>query len=516
MDDLALVISAVFLGSLFLIAVIKRLAKRYGWMVMPHPERWHTAPTALHGGVGMYLAFVAGLLWIGHDYLDWYGVPSIPPDGTHDLIGLVAGLLCGSFVMFVLGFVDDIQPLRPSTKVLGQILAATFFISAGGLFRVSGVQIIDLALTYFWFICIVNALNLLDNIDGLCSGIAIIGATFIILLAMNGDQSTSWTALAAPISLVFIAAILGFWLYNKSPASIFMGDSGSLFIGFILAALALPSPLNHLGGAGLSEYSKQPIMMTIIPITVLAIPIFDVVFVTISRIRSGQRVSQGGRDHLSHRLIRLGLSEHRAVYFLYMLAVVGGILALVVQQFTYYALPILGVFGLLLVRIGHYLGRSEVAKIGGMREHKAWTALCPALFHKDPTTQVLVDGVNIVICFYTAVLFASQAEFAPTINHALLSTTPVVVISCLIANYLFRLYPKDQPIVNIAIGRIHIAAVFVGSLVGFAGVISTRQFEPRHAAKLFGIFCVLWAVSMVASRASLLGRVLGCNKQSLR
>src|SRR5688572_28747314 len=176
-----------------------------------------------------------------------------------------------------------------------------------------------MALAIFWLIVITNAINLLDNMDSLVSGIAIIAAGFLALSFVSTGQYTEALTL-----LIFAAALLGFLIYNSNPASIFMGDCGSMFVGFFLGSSAL---MNVSGGR-----SRSFLPVLAVPILVLFIPIFDTTFVTVLRKLSGRAASRGGRDHTSHRLVALGMSERHAVLMLYGFAALVGVLALLVQR----------------------------------------------------------------------------------------------------------------------------------------------------------------------------------------
>jgi UDP-GlcNAc:undecaprenyl-phosphate GlcNAc-1-phosphate transferase len=200
-----------------------------------------------------------------------------------------------------------------------------------------------MVITIFWLIGITNAINLLDNMDGLATGIAAIASAFLTFNFLAAGQATEAVMLG-----VFTAALVGFLIYNSNPASIFMGDSGSMFIGFFLSSAAL---INLAGGR-----SRAFVPVLAVPILVLFIPIFDTTFVTILRKLSGRAASQGGRDHTSHRLVALGLSEKRAVLLLYGLAALSGLLAVFVRQLKPdVSIALLAVFTLALTLLGVYL-----------------------------------------------------------------------------------------------------------------------------------------------------------------
>ncbi|HEU5460100.1 MAG TPA: MraY family glycosyltransferase, partial [Pyrinomonadaceae bacterium] len=227
-------------------------------------------------------------------------------------------ILLGSTFLFLVGLVDDLIHIKPYQKLIGQILGSAYVVYYGLSLPWTRSVWLNMALAIFWLIGITNAINLLDNMDGLASGIAIIAAGFLALSFVNTAQYTE-----AMIMMIFAAALLGFLFYNSNPASIFMGDCGSMFVGFFLASSAL---INVSGGR-----SRSFLPVLAVPILVLFIPIFDTTFVTVLRKLSGRAASQGGRDHTSHRLVALGMSERHAVLMLYGFAALSGLVAILVQ-----------------------------------------------------------------------------------------------------------------------------------------------------------------------------------------
>ncbi len=355
-----IVILAVAIGSWLGTAIVRQLAWRYDWVAPSRPDRWHKKPTALLGGLGFYPVFLVGILFIvifnTRDPLWQWGALK----EMSIAVRLTMALLAGSLVMFILGTIDDFKPIRPLTKLLCQLAAASIFIFSDGVFNLTNIYIIDILITYFWFIGIINAFNLLDNLDGLASGVAILaGATLVIISWVSSSVGTE-LVLAVPIGLVFIGAIFGFWLHNLPPASIFMGDAGSLFIGFVLAALAIPSALNGFMGITTAGSPLVSAMVILIPATVLAIPIFDTTLVTLTRTIRAQSVFDGGQDHSSHRLVGLGISEKRAVWLMYCVAAFGGLVAILMQQYSDISLLLFGIFAFAIVIFGVYLGQIKV------------------------------------------------------------------------------------------------------------------------------------------------------------
>jgi len=247
-------------------------------VAQPRPDRWHKRPTPNTGGAGILIACAAAyLLFANHGY------------------GTVAA--CAGFVS-LLGFVDDRVQLPPVAKLAGQATAAAVVICGGMTLNWSPWYWTNVVITAIWIIGITNAFNLIDNMDGLCGGVAAITAGSGAALAFleRDDQRTL-------LLTVIAAACLGFLIFNHKPARIFMGDCGSMFLGFSLASLAVSSA--HPGASILESFYALPAFLY---------PIFDTTLVSVLRRASGKPVSVGGRDHSSHRLVSTGLTERKAVW----------------------------------------------------------------------------------------------------------------------------------------------------------------------------------------------------------
>ncbi len=322
------------LGVLAATPLVIRAARRYDWVAHPTADRWHGEPTALMGGIAIAAAATLGV------------VLSRPPVEFQVVWG-------GGLLMFGVGLVDDHWRVGPVTKLTVQVVATGMLISLGYAFGAGWPLWLSLPLTLLWVVGITNAVNLLDNMDGLAAGIT--GIAALILAAFGGLTGQSGVVV---LGSAVGGAALGFLWFNFKPARIFMGDCGSLFLGFIVAALGLV--VQGAGGGG-----GHPVAVALVPLAVLAIPILDTTLVTAVRSWAGRPVSEGGRDHTSHRLVRLGLSETHAVLLLYGLSLVSGALALLllfVDVTLFYALSALGGAGLAVV--GLHLARANVYQQG--------------------------------------------------------------------------------------------------------------------------------------------------------
>lgn len=285
-----------FAVALGLLPLVMRVARRQRWMAPPREDRWHQRPTALLGGVGIFGAWALGLMAVGM-WPTWH-------------------LLGGAALLLSVGVIDDLYELRPMHKLLGQLAAALLPVLAGLTFGDRLPVPLAVPLTLFWMIGVINALNLIDGMDGLAGGVAAIAAAVLGTGAlMVGDVP------AAIVAFTLTGACVGFLVYNLPPARVFMGDGGSLFLGYTLAVLALRVQ-------GLGEATTDRLILLALPVAVLAVPIFDTTLVTIMRTLHGRPVTQGGTDHLMHRLLYLGLSERRTLAVLYGISLIYGLLAL--------------------------------------------------------------------------------------------------------------------------------------------------------------------------------------------
>jgi len=296
----------VFAGALVLTIgvtpVARFLAPRMGVMDQPEARKIHHHPVPRMGGVAIYLAVIAAALVLGERYN----------------FAQFGSILVGATGVSFMGLIDDRWGLRPLVKLIGQALAALLLYASGiyvGLFH---QPVLDLATTVFWIGYITNAVNFLDNMDGLAGGVSAIAAAFFALMCSFSGQY-----LVGALSVALLGACLGFLFYNLNPANIFMGDSGALFLGFILAAtgikLRFPENVNFV--------------TWMVPVLVMGLPIFDTTLVIISRLRRRLNpATTPGRDHVSHRLVAAGMTQREAVLTLYVVSFILGLLAIFVTR----------------------------------------------------------------------------------------------------------------------------------------------------------------------------------------
>jgi len=300
--NLLLIFVSALLLALGATPVVRRLADRLGVVDQPDARKLHRAPVPLLGGIAIYVGFILALLLFGEGWV----------------LSQMIGILVSATMVSFLGIWDDRWGVRPLLKLLGQLVAASILIISGVKVSFLPYPALNVAITLVWVVGITNALNLLDNMDGLSGGVGAVAAGFFLLLAaMNGQY------LVASLAAALMGACIGFLYYNLNPATIFMGDAGSMFLGFILSVVAIKL-----------RFPGRPSMITwMIPVVVLGLPIFDTTLVVISRLRGGMNpLTSPGKDHVSHRLVQMGLSQRNAVIVLYLICCALGLAALFIMQ----------------------------------------------------------------------------------------------------------------------------------------------------------------------------------------
>ncbi|HEU5236273.1 MAG TPA: hypothetical protein VFU37_03980 [Pyrinomonadaceae bacterium] len=461
-----------FALAVALTPVVKVLARRLGFVAKPKIDRWHKKPTAMMGGVAIWLAVTLTIVTI---------VPHTPAGWV--IIGATTFL-------FLVGFVDDWLHIKPYQKLIGQVIGATIVVNYGLVLPWTRSLPANMVITIFWLIGITNAVNLLDNMDGLATGIAAIASGFLTLNFVTSGQPTEALMLA-----VFTAALLGFLIYNSNPASIFMGDSGSMFIGFFLASAAL---INVAGGR-----SRSFVPVLAVPILVLFIPIFDTTFVTILRKLSGRAASQGGRDHTSHRLVALGLSEKRAVLMLYVLAAVSGLLAIMVRQLKPdVSLALLTIFTVGLTLLGVFLARArgynEEDQVLVTRDNPLFAFLVD-FSYKRRIFEVLLDVILIVLAYWAAYAIKFEPFSDSPAWKLFLRTLPVLVVVRLAAFLVFGVYRGIWRYTSMDDLLTFAKAVAAGTIVSMTIILFKFRFQGFSRA-VFVIDALVMLLLLAGSR----------------
>lgn len=296
--------------SFALSAVLMPLAivlfRRLGVMDAVQPNKIHVHPVPRAGGIVIFLAFAAAVI-----------LPGYRSDGMN-------GILLGAFICLLVGSVDDFVGGIPGFYKLLTLCGASYLLFRFGVrVTIFDYPALDLMFTMLWIVGVTSAFNGLDNMDGLASGVAAIVAAMFAVIALQAymasgtETSLSWFGMLA---IGLIGANLGFLIYNFHPARIFMGDSGSFFLGFTLAALSV-----------MGEWNERPYIAIVIPVLILGVPLFDFAYILIARIYRGETrtlrsvIDHCAPDHLSHRLTWIGFTQTKAVLFIYLIALALGV-----------------------------------------------------------------------------------------------------------------------------------------------------------------------------------------------
>lgn len=295
-----LIALTITLGSL---PWVRRAAIALDIVDTPSNRKAHRTATPLLGGAAIFIGAIVGVLVLYRG----------DPEPT------VLGVLLATTVVALTGLLDDYHPLPAWAKLGGQFLGFLILVYFGIRVRLPVPEPVNYAITLLWLVGITNAINFLDNMDGLSAGISAVTASFILLLALINNQF-----LVGALAAGLLGACVGFLRYNFPPARIFMGDVGSLFLGFLLAVM----------GIQLRFPDNSNFVTWMVPIFLFGLPIFDMTLVVTSRLRRGISPNTAGKDHTSHRLVRLGFSPRETVLILYLFSGILGMMALFITQAT--------------------------------------------------------------------------------------------------------------------------------------------------------------------------------------
>ena len=472
--DLATTFFIAFSVALVLVPACRAGAIRFGYTAAPREDRWHRRPTALMGGTAIAITTL-GLQAV------WEGFRGAPV------------LFAGVALTFGLGLVDDVVSLKPYVKLVAEIAIASLFVFFG--FRLGWVQslTVDTLLTIVWIVGVTNAFNLLDNMDGLCAGIGlIVGGTLLALAASSGAIGPETTYLA-----LLLGAMAAFLVYNFHPASIFMGDSGSLFIGVSLAVLTIGGPETAYGPSNV-------LSVIVAPMLILLVPIFDTTLVTVMRVLAGRSAAQGGRDHSSHRLVAIGLSEPKAVMVLWILAGLSGLLALLLQRFET-GWPSIGaaVFVLAMMIFAVHLAHVRVYEQTdpSLRQQGGVTPFVVNVLYKRRIAEVGLDVCLVAIAYYSAWRLRFEGADFSFYFPRFLESLPLVVGGQAVVLVMMGAYQGLWRHFSLMDAVTFAKAVGYGTLANVAAIVYLYRFQD-YSRGVFIIYGALLVLLLVASRAS--------------
>jgi UDP-GlcNAc:undecaprenyl-phosphate/decaprenyl-phosphate GlcNAc-1-phosphate transferase len=462
-----------FIISLVIVPMVRLLSFRLGKVKQPRQDRWHRQPTPTLGGIAIFAAFW-GALFV-----------SFIASGSNSVNYL--SLLFGSGLAFVVGLIDDLHPLTPPVKLGGQIVAATIIIFFGNqIIKFFPWPIANILLTYLWLIGITNSINLLDNIDGLATGVSIIAAGLLGVFLWR-DQNL----FLLQVDLALIGALIGFLIYNFPPARIFMGDSGSLFIGFLLASLAVYR----------RSQASSVLAVFGVPILIFLLPILDTTLVTITRLLRGQSPTQGGTDHTSHRLVSFGLSEVQTLFILYAIALIGGCSAIALEAIDYdTSLVLIPVVLITLSLVTAYLGNLKIVT-STKPASKNISRWITELAYRRKLLEIMLDLALVTSSYYLAYWMSYGLDMTSTSMALFLQSWPVALASAYLMFYLVGVYRgvwRYQGIDDLL--------RFVGAATGTAIItyllVLTLYPGQAYSPNVFFLFAVFLILGLSGSRST--------------
>jgi UDP-GlcNAc:undecaprenyl-phosphate GlcNAc-1-phosphate transferase len=434
----------------------------------PRADRWHTRSTPLLGGSGIFVGLLVAVA---------VGVATGDVHGTAKLGGIIGG--CA--ILFLAGLLDDVFNLGPLAKLAGQGAATALVLVSGVRVEIVGNNVLATILGVVWLIGLTNAFNLLDNMDGLAATLGALACVFFAIDAYTVHPSH----LIALLSLGLCFGCIGFLPYNLragKPARVFMGDSGSQVIGFALASLGLASSWTVAGST---------VATLLLPILVLAVPILDTTLVTVVRLLEGRPITQGGRDHTSHRLVYEGLSDLRAVVFLGVVSAALGLTSLAYKVLDDTRITLVGVLitFAFLVQFGSYL--ADIERKGA--DEPPTSVLGSLLVHRRRLIEVLVDFALITASFTLAYVIRLEGTGAPIQRHVFNLVLPAILVARYIFFVLFGLYRGVWRYAGARDAASVIGAVFFSEAAAFLFIWATVPWNgfPRGTFLIDLLLCTM-------------------------
>jgi UDP-GlcNAc:undecaprenyl-phosphate/decaprenyl-phosphate GlcNAc-1-phosphate transferase len=471
--------AVAFIATALATPIVRMLVRRFGIVAPPAADRWHKHPTALMGGVAIFAGCVVGVGAMWFLLRSELGALAVPRS-TLGIVGAAA-------LMFAAGVADDLSHFRPATKLSFQIAAAALLMIFGTVFPLTPWTTVNVLFTVFWFIGVTNALNLLDNMDGVAAGVSGIAALFLGITLFLHNQPA-----LAGLCIALSGAAAGFLPFNFSRASIFMGDSGSLFIGALLAGLAAAFP---------SGASPSVVSALFVPAIIVIVPIIDTVLVSLTRTLAGLPVTVGGRDHTAHRLVAMGLTERQVALLLYLFAAIGGGVALLLQALdTAVALSTGAVFLGALAVAAAYLSKLHVYQYRDELPGVA-TVVVSNLLHKRRAAEVLLDVVAFAVAYHAAYLLRWDNVLPPDQVANFHDTLPIAIACNTLAFFAAGIYRGDWH--RLSLSDVHrlARAIMMGGVLTFAVCAFLFPRAPLSRAT-FVITSLLIAALTLSMRAS--------------
>jgi len=466
-----LVFLIAFILSLVLVPLVRNLANRFGQVADPRSDRWHEIPTPAIGGIGIFGAFFLAIIIAGpRDQFPWE-------------------LLIASGLAFFVGLIDDLKSLSPQAKLVGLFLAASVVVFSGNVTGFFSWQVANIAISFIWMVGIANALNLLDNMDGLASGTSLVVSAFLAYFFWRAGNTILFS-----LTLAMAGATLGFFIFNFPPASIFMGDSGSLFLGLTLASFAISR----------EDQASNVFAVVGVPTLIFLLPILDTAMVSLTRLLRGQSPAQGGRDHTSHRLVALGLSERQTLFVLLGIAIFSGVSAVILEALSYtLSLILIPIVVLIFTLFSAYLGQLKVvdADISERAHRNLLTNWVVELTYRRRILEVLLDFFLIAFAYYLAHVVYFRLPLESQFASHYIDTVALTIAATFGSFVVIGIYRGVWQHLSFADAVGYIKASLGGAVL--AAITVKFIFNSSiHSWGLFAIFGIIQLFLLLASRFS--------------
>ena len=463
--------------SAILTPAVRWVAIKEGWIAKPSSDRWHKKPTALMGGIAIFAAITLPMIFFSDFksvFLQMFGSYGF---GESPSIG--ATICLGATFLFGVGLFDDLRNVKPHNKLIAQILAASLVVFLGFRLNWFPSLTLDTFATLFWIVGITNAFNLIDNMDGLCAGVGLVSAVALATLYRVEALEPIWVA------LVLAGAMGGFLIYNFKPAKIFMGDCGSLVIGFSISVLTLCFTDNNF---------TSPLARIAVPPLLLMVPILDTTLVTFIRLLSGRKASTGGRDHTSHRLVLMGFSEKKAVLFLYGVGAISGLAAIFVSRSDNLTSPVAIVpVAIAILLMAVYLSQLRVypEKEFSALRGRSFTPILMELAYKRQLIMVLLDFCLVTFSYYFAYRLRFEGTYFAYYFNIFLRSLPAVIACKMLVFFWMGVYRGIWGFLSTNDVYLYVRASFVGTMLSVAMVTFLYRFKEFSKA----VFIIDWLLT---------------------
>lgn len=455
-----------FIISLALTPLVRLFAVKNRMIAYPRADRWHKNPTALLGGIAIYLASIITFFIFGLFGKNFWG------------------LFAGATFLFIVGLIDDKIKLAPYTKLFAQIIAGCLVVFSGVTIGLPVSFLVAIPLTLLWIVGVTNAFNLMDNIDGLAAGIAVISSLMLFFSSLFFSNNT-----LGIVSLILAGAALGFLPYNFNPAKIFMGDSGSMFLGYCLAVISLTGTARHISNL---------IITMLIPVLILSVPIFDTIFVMILRLIQKRGIFEGGKDHTSHHLVTLGISQKKTVVLLYSISLLFGLIGILFFKFNAFVISVLSIlaivillfFGFFLFEGTYYRDRLKILpwQVSGKKDK---TILAGVFLHKRRIIELILDFVFICIAYYSAYFLRFEGAILQSNLDLLKESLVWVILIKMSVFFLFGFYRGVWRYIGISDFFTIFKVVSLGSIFSVLFLTFFFRFQNYSRAVFFMDWLVL-------------------------